>query len=77
MVRRAGTQLDQVAKIFACYRHFDTMFVPGQERVIGSVRGPYLGRMEREHYLYFRSQLAAVQRYEKGRSMQRPVGLAT
>ncbi|WP_417261798.1 hypothetical protein [Celeribacter sp.] len=61
-----GTLLDVVRPIYASYDHFDAVFLPGDERVIYSAEGPYLGRVAEEVVQYYFSQLMGVQRAIRG-----------
>jgi hypothetical protein len=70
-----GTQLDAEKSIYACYKHFDVAFAPGQEKVIASANGPYLGRVSHEVLTHYRSQFTSVQAYLKGRSFKPPSGI--
>lgn len=70
-----GTVLDAAKSIYACYKHFDVAFAPGQEKVIASANGPYLGRVSHEVLAHYRSQFTRVQAYLKGRSFKPPSGI--
>ncbi|WP_417525921.1 hypothetical protein [Marinovum sp.] len=72
---KAGTSLDGVKDIYVCYEIFDLAFVPGQERTIQSVNGPYLGRLNEEALIYYASQFREVQAYLKGKSFKPPKGV--
>ncbi len=74
-IHRTGTQLDLIKDLFVCYRHFDVAFVPGQERTIGSVQGPYLGRMSNAATQHYRNQFTEIQAFKKRRSYKLPSGL--
>ncbi len=75
-VHMLNTRLDRNAELYMCYQHFDVAFLPGSERRIASVDGPYLGRMDESAWRYYKKQLKAVQEYRKGISFQRPIGLS-
>lgn len=75
MPYREGTALDATKDIYACYRHFDLVFLPGQASKIVSVDGEYLGKMSDEGRRHYRSQFMAIQAFEKGRSFKRPDGV--
>lgn len=70
-----GTALDPLSDIYACYQVFDLAFVPGQEKNIHSVDGPYLGRFSTEALAHYKSQFLAVQTYLKGKSYAPPHGV--
>ena len=69
---RQGTKLDKDQDLYVCYNHFDVVVLPGNERRIVSVDGPYLGRMNRAWALYYGRQLTLAQQYRNGRSFNRP-----
>ena len=69
---RDGTLLDATGDLYVCYRHYDLGLVPGYERSIASIGGPYLGRLKPEALLYYKSQLTAVQDFLRGRSFLPP-----
>jgi hypothetical protein len=72
---RRGTGLDTGADLYTCYNHFDLAFIPGDDRHIVSVKGPYLGRLSAETSEHYIRRFAEVQRYLKRRSFERPAGL--
>lgn len=61
-----GTLLDTVRTIYVSYDHFDAVFLPGDERIIYSAEGPYLGRVSNETVDYYFSQFIGVQRVIRG-----------
>lgn len=73
--RKTGTTLDTARDLYVCYRHFDAAFIPGQERLIVSRGGPYLGRMEPDALLHYRAQLRDIQAFLKGHSFRLPEGV--
>lgn len=74
---RLGTRLDPDQDLFVSYRHFDAALIPQQSLVIGTVSGPYLGRMGEDAWRHYQSQFRAVQSFKKGTSFQMPKGLWT
>lgn len=72
---KTGTLLDAVRDIFVCYKHFDIVLVPGDQMVIASARGPYLGRVDPGTTKYYARQLSAVTAYANGKSYAPPEGV--
>jgi hypothetical protein len=72
---KTNTRIDEKLDVFVCYQHFDLTLLPNRSARIGSIGGPYLGRVVPEHTSHFRRQLKGVQAYTGGRSANPPQGM--
>lgn len=75
MHHKEGTKLDGANDVYVCYQIFDLAFVPGQQKSIYSINGPYLGRLKPDALAHYKAQFFAVQDYLKGKSFARPHGV--
>lgn len=74
-IHKTNTLIDPRRDVFVCYQHYDVILMPIKSVRIGSVNGPYLGRMIPKFAVHYRRQLKAVQAYLGGKSALLPSGM--
>lgn len=72
---KTNTLIDPRRDVFVCYRHHDFILLPIKSVRIGSIEGPYLGRMVPEFAVHFRRQFKDVQAFVRGKSALPPSGM--